>query len=342
MSTEFDFYDYGPLLSRGAMINMVIGGRGVGKTYGAKLMCLQRYLKRREEFIYLRRYKSELTAARGSFLADMPDDIAAQFKVRGSVILFCENPEEKSEKKRRYRPAGYFVALSTAMTQKSVAFPRVRTIIYDEVVLVPGSAIRYLSAELVAFLEFFNTVDRYQSRVRAILLGNAGSISCPYFAGFGIPLKGGEFRRGKTEDIVAHFPPSGVFGEQVKQTRFGRLMQQVDESYAAYAIGNQFGDGGDELVLSKRPKGATYQYTMIFAAGELSFYRYDGVQQWATTDRPSGAALYTTEAELASEDVGYAPLTGARCQSSRWAFGAGNLMFSSPAARSVFISCNVR
>lgn len=342
MTGQFDFYDYGPLLSRGAMINMIVGGRGVGKTYGAKMYVLNQYLKKGAEFIYLRRYKTELSAARGSFLADLPAEIASQFEVKGSLVLWCENPEEPDRKKRRYRKAGYFVALSTAMVQKSVAFPKVRTIIFDEVVLVPGSSIRYLSGELVAFLEFFNTVDRYQNRVRAILLGNAGSIACPYFAGFGIPLKGGEFRRGKTPDIIAHFPASGTFGEQVKQTRFGQLMRAVDESYEAYAIGNEFGDGGDELLLEKRPKGSMYQYTVIFAAGELSFYRYDGCGLWATTERPRGADLYTTEAELADETIGYAPLTGPRCQSSRWAFNAGNLRFASPAARSIFISSNVR
>ena len=55
-----DYYDFGKLLSRNGVFNMVVGARGVGKTYGAKLMVMRNAIEKDEEFVYLRRYKTEM------------------------------------------------------------------------------------------------------------------------------------------------------------------------------------------------------------------------------------------------------------------------------------------
>lgn len=54
------YYDYQKILSYNAFINILIGERGVGKTYGASKMVIQRFLKKKEQFAYIRRYKPEL------------------------------------------------------------------------------------------------------------------------------------------------------------------------------------------------------------------------------------------------------------------------------------------
>ena len=41
------FYDYQKILSYNAMINMLIGERGVGKTYGATRFVVSQFLKKR-------------------------------------------------------------------------------------------------------------------------------------------------------------------------------------------------------------------------------------------------------------------------------------------------------
>ena len=50
------FYDYNKVLSYNAMFNFIIGERGVGKTFGAKKFCINRFLKYGEQFVYIRRY----------------------------------------------------------------------------------------------------------------------------------------------------------------------------------------------------------------------------------------------------------------------------------------------
>ena len=107
MSKAFDYYSFDRILSRNAVFNMVMGARGVGKSYGAKKYVLKRSVERGEQFIYLRRYKTELKT-RGSFVADVAHEFPDQeFEVRSGVLCW----RNKGEGKDAWRTAGYFLAL---------------------------------------------------------------------------------------------------------------------------------------------------------------------------------------------------------------------------------------
>lgn len=54
------YYNYNKILSYNAFINILIGERGVGKTYGASKMVVNKFIKKNEQFAYIRRYKSDL------------------------------------------------------------------------------------------------------------------------------------------------------------------------------------------------------------------------------------------------------------------------------------------
>ncbi len=56
---ENDYYDYGRVLSYHAAWMFVIGARGLGKTYGAKKLVIGDWIKKRWQFIYLRRTAEE-------------------------------------------------------------------------------------------------------------------------------------------------------------------------------------------------------------------------------------------------------------------------------------------
>ena len=50
------FYNYDKVLSYHSMVNIIIGERGVGKSYGLKKYLLNRFKKKGRQFIYVRRY----------------------------------------------------------------------------------------------------------------------------------------------------------------------------------------------------------------------------------------------------------------------------------------------
>lgn len=54
------FWNIKHTLSYRALFNYIIGNRGGGKTFGAKQYVIEQFLKNQKEFIYLRRYRTEL------------------------------------------------------------------------------------------------------------------------------------------------------------------------------------------------------------------------------------------------------------------------------------------
>ena len=56
------YYNYNRILSYNAPVNILIGERGCGKSYGAKNYVIKQFLKNHSQFVYLRRYENELKA----------------------------------------------------------------------------------------------------------------------------------------------------------------------------------------------------------------------------------------------------------------------------------------
>ncbi|MBO5854296.1 MAG: phage DNA encapsidation protein, partial [Bacteroidales bacterium] len=114
----------------GWIIAMIIGERGVGKSFASKRHVMNRFLKYGEQFIYLRRYKTELDTSLATFFDDLRDKgyfVDHDLEVVKSKMLtkfLCDG-----------KVCGYAVPLSTSNILKSTSFPKVATIIYDEYML---------------------------------------------------------------------------------------------------------------------------------------------------------------------------------------------------------------
>ena len=86
------FYDYNKILSYNVPINILVGERGVGKTYGIKDYVIRRYIKKKEKFLYIRRYENELKSV---FQKDFFGDIREKYK---DYILYSKNKKFTKEK----------------------------------------------------------------------------------------------------------------------------------------------------------------------------------------------------------------------------------------------------
>src|SRR3954471_4581510 len=80
--------------------------------------------------------------------------------------------KDRDQKKREWQVIGYFIALSTAQSVKSTAFPKVTKIIFDEFIAEKG-ATQYLTDEVTRLLNFYMTVDRGQDKTVVFMLSNA-------------------------------------------------------------------------------------------------------------------------------------------------------------------------
>ena len=237
---QFDssvFWDYKNTLTYNALLNFIVGNRGGGKSYGAKKFVINRFLKHGEQFIYLRRYKSELKK-KSTFFNDISEEFPeTEFQIKGF------------EAKINKETAGYFMALTTSKLEKSVAFPKVTTIIFDEFIIDKKGIHSYIRNEISYFLDLIETVARSRDNVRVLLLANSITVTNPYFLYFNVqpPKTAKNNNKNKKNSLIRFYPDRSILIELVqneefiklkKQTRFGKLIDGTE--YGDYAIENQF------------------------------------------------------------------------------------------------------
>ena len=259
------YYNYDKLFSYNFLMAFVIGERGVGKTFGAKVAMLKKFIKNDEQFIYLRRYKTELDMALATFWSDIQahgyfDDLSLKVRKSKSLTEFtCDG-----------KVCGYAVPLSTSNILKSTAFPKVKTIIFDEFLLGNGGTYRYLRGEVNMILDIIETVGRLRD-IQIIFLGNAlGACVSPYFSYFDLDLPyNGEFRTFKDGLIVVNYIKNMAYREEKKKSRFGHLIDNTD--YGRYAIDNKM-LGENNNFIGKKPSDAWFLCVLIINGTSLGVW----------------------------------------------------------------------
>lgn len=330
MVKTLEYYNFDSLYSRNGVYNFCVGGRGLGKTYGAKLKGLSAAIKKGDEFIYVRRYKSELKA-KDTFFADILDEFPEHiFRINGNQAEFAHKNTPEN-----WKIAGYFIALSTAQQWKSVSFPKVKLIIFDEFIIEKG-AIHYLPNEAEIFLNFLNTVDRYKDKTRVLFLANSVSVINPYFIEYGIePKAGQEWIKSHEGFIICHFPDSAEFKKGVYKTRLGRFIEGT--SYGDYAVGNGFKDNGSNLLAFKTSQ-SEYLYSLETALGTFSVWRdYDERRVYIQEKRPGNENLFTLLSSEMSESKQLLRNNDKLLQIMRNNFSKGMVRFDKPKSRNAFI-----
>lgn len=330
---KFSYYNFNKLLSYGAVYNFLVGARGLGKTYGAKKRAIRDALLKDKQFIYLRRYKSELDG-RGTFFSDIAHEFPKwDLKVSGDKALGSP-VESRGDKKRQWKELGFFVALSTASTKKGVSYHNVYTIIFDEFIIEKGVH-HYLKNETRALNDFYSTVDRNQDKTKVFFLANGISIMNPYFVEYDIrPDQLPEFSTHFNSFVCVHFAESKDFQNEVYQTRFGKFIQGTE--YGAYSVESQFKDNHG-LLIDYKPSDAKYIQTMETRHGTFSVWlHYPTYTYFIREKRPKNEVMVTLLQESISTDKMFMARSHKRLQNMRAAFNKGQMFFESPRERNAF------
>lgn len=249
------WYDPHHLLSHNCLFSFVVGNRGAGKTYSAKKWCIKSFLKTKSQFIYLRRYKTELDDFH-KFFADISEEFPdVEFEIKGKKAYI--NGEL----------AGYAIALSTALMKKSVSYHLVDKVIFDEFV-IDSKVIHYLNNEVNAFLEFFETVARMRNNVRALFLSNAVSVVNPYFLYWNLkPNRKKRFN--KYEHMIIEYVQNEEFIEAKYKTRFGQVIKGT--KYGSYAVDNEYLKDNDNFV-ERKEGSARYEFCITYNGHNYGFW----------------------------------------------------------------------
>lgn len=245
------YYNYNKVISYNALLNILIGSRGVGKTFGASELVVKDFIKNGNEFVYLRRYKTELSKSMSKFFKALiqeekfPDD---KLDVKGNTFYIND------------KVAGYGVTLSTAQQLKSSNFPKVKTIIFDEFLIESGQG-HYLKNEVDIFLGLIETISRMRN-VRVFMLANAVTEANPYFLYFDLTLPyNNDIRTFKDGLILLQYMNNPDYIEAKKKTRFGKLVSGTE--YEDYAINNKFSDN-NSMFIEHKSGNSKFSFSFIY------------------------------------------------------------------------------
>ena len=334
---KLSYYNYGPLLSYNATYNVCVGGRGLGKTFGAKERSLKNWFKSREQFFYLRRYKDEISKAGPTFFDDLAYKFPyADFRTVGGLAQTA-SAETRGLKKREWDTVGFFGALSVAQQFKSVPFPRVTTLLYDEFIIETGNT-QYLRDEVTKFNNHYATIDRWNDRLKVFMLANSVSMNNPYFIEWRIrPDEGREFQTAFKGFVAVHFPDARQFQSEVYATKFGQFIQESSPDYAEYAVGNVFADAHDELI-ARKTANARYRFTVESRSGTFSVWKDSETGLfYGQRKRPNLERIFTLDRNRVTVDRTFIDFNSPVLSPLRASFNTGRVWFDEPSTRNAFI-----
>lgn len=170
---------------------VIFGERSNGKTYSSLDYALDNYITSGEQFAYVRRWgedirKKQLSQlfaahAENGRIAKLTKNAWGGMDYTGNKFRLTKSDED-GKLTIDDDICGYAFDLNSMEHYKSISFPRITTIIFDEFLSRNG----YLPNEFILFTNVISTIVRQRNNVKIIMLGNTVNRSCPYFSEMGL------------------------------------------------------------------------------------------------------------------------------------------------------------
>lgn len=184
------------VLRQGAVFNLIVGGRGTGKTYGALLHALEQDKK----IIYMRRSQSQADVIRTPEFSPYNainrerGESVEMFPITkySSLISRSEYDEDVKRKKPCGPPLGYVCALSTISNLRGFDMSDCELLIFDE--FIPEQHERPIKHEAEAFFNAYETVNRNRelqgkAPLRVLCLANSNELASPIIMALNVARK---------------------------------------------------------------------------------------------------------------------------------------------------------
>lgn len=204
------YYELDNILTKNAHINFIIGERSNGKTTAVLRHIIKDYYETGRRGMIVRQMEEDIKGYRATALfaainnGGMVEELTegeyhAVKCYRRAYYLGREN--EDGEVKYESEPFAQLVSLSQADHDKSISFPNVGTIMFDEFMRQGG---QMLKDELEKFDSIISTIVREKDMATIFLVANTISWNSPYFKKFKIK----NVRRMKQGEIAVVEVPS--------------------------------------------------------------------------------------------------------------------------------------
>ena len=287
------------VLSKGALLNLILSDRSDGKSFDCKARALEDYEQDGSITIYLRRWKTEITEK-------MYKDWFEETWLNNEQYLRFSSWEFKysksgikvrKSKKDDWDDIVYFIPLSIASKLKSqiTNIKRIKIIDFDEYIPLDG---RYIQNEVDQLLELWKSIDRDRNIVQIVLCGNKITPFCPIFDYFKIDLSITEdkIRMYKNNTLAVQIYSNKEHREKRQNSKFNDLIK--DTNYEEYDSGGILKALDLEL---KGIKGCEYFCSFKTAIGEGSLWYKNGEIIVSTKKRKDGFILMDNLYNIAGE-----------------------------------------
>jgi hypothetical protein len=238
------YFDGNRVLTYNSLFNVIAGGRRTGKTFWFKKWAIEDFKKNGMQFMYLRRYDTEL------------DELDLFF----DDIRFMYPDTELTVKGNSFFIDGELAGTATALTKgivsKGFPYPKVNKICYDEF-LIEDEKHPYLKNEVKKFNELYVTVASIGADhcdVIVFFFGNAISVYNPFFEYWKLTLPYNKKSTRKGE-IYFELYTDAEITERQRKSRFASI---TDENYQDYAFNNKFVLDTKTFVMKKTEKSRYY------------------------------------------------------------------------------------
>lgn len=287
-----------------------MGGRGIGKTFGALKYAIDHNIK----FILMRRTQKQVKMIRRDELnpfraleRKLGSKYAMEFYSIGDDVTQVRKLGEEE-------PIGLIIPLTTISSIRGFDASDVDALIYDE--FIPELHERKITDEGSAFLNAIETIARNRELegrppLKVICLSNSNLLANPLYIElrlvnkvYQMIKKGQEFSHLPERRASIIYILNSPISEAKKDTSLYKLAG--DSSFTAMALDNTFTEIDDSQVRVQ----SLAEYKPLVAVGELCIYRHKSKRLYYVTEHMSGTPLTygSSETELKRFNRDFMPL----------------------------------
>lgn len=228
----------------GFCIFLIIGARGIGKTFSIKKHIIKDFIYKGRQFVIIRDTKDaceELAKDNGAtFFGDVCQKVNAfkklQIEVKDFVIYINGNE------------GGRIMPLSLFYKFKGNAYPNVYNIFWDE--FIPENCQRYLGNRARQFVNTIQTIGRTRKDYRIFLTANALDIGNDILELFNFNIKTFGIYKNKKKQAILHYAPNNPqFDKATEESIAGKI---VSGTFLDATINKNEFEGGNIQIFEKR------------------------------------------------------------------------------------------
>lgn len=195
------YYSLKNILSKNALYNVIYGERSNGKTFAVLELIIQKFIdsNEQEQGVIIRRWEEDFRGKNGSqqfdnfiYNSTRGNIIEKMTKGKYNYVVYnsrrwylanyIQDENGKGERIVCEKPFCIGLNLTADEHYKSLAFPQVTTILFDEFI----TRKLYLPDEFITFQSILSTIIRDRDNVTIFMCGNSINKYCPHFKEMGL------------------------------------------------------------------------------------------------------------------------------------------------------------